>query len=739
MAEALNPDVPAEFTACTICHQIWLKLTDSGSSDSTLIGSFEQGLSDGCPNHAPLLEAFRDHLSGFGVPIKFEDIGIEPDATLVSSLKNGGAIWRLLLANTASSQNSAGQGRILDPDWADLTFLRECKRKCLLTHGGKCDNPMRISPVTPLLLIDVQNNCLVSGNEAGPYVALSYVWGTSSSPRRFNVPIGLLQKLKQSNGLDSLEAQPYVSPIVRRAIALTSLIGERWLWVDVLCVPQGDFEVAAEQINMMGAIFGGAVMTIVSADGNAESGLKGLEGISPSRELDQTIIPFGSERIVVGQHDIFSWDGDSPYHDRAWTYQEFKMSPRTIWFLDKLVSWKCQCSVWDEERMFESSLYTYIDPRPKTILAGIPDVPSIGHILSDYNNRQLTYPEDTLLGIQGFLSVLSRSFEGGFLYVSSWYGLPETHFDRFLGWHPYWGRTNLKRRVRSDRPNDALIGPSELPSWSWVGWQGLIDIGVRYDATYFNPSCERIAETIPIVTWYTSESPSDPNRRKITPTFLENIPKFKEAGSALPPGWTRVDNPPLGEFRGEPNIYPDGCGDYFYSHANLMKLDEENWFYYPFPVVDITEDTPPVVPPQTAYLFCETQKGRLHAKPQKNPPLGEEMEKCILDFRDENSTIVGKLHLHNKEQLSLFTGSNAPGENSPGNEVEVVAISKRREYAKTWNEELERYDHPITAENWYVVLWVEWVDHVAYRLASGTVEEKAWEKLNRENVSLVLG
>ncbi|RYC57698.1 hypothetical protein CHU98_g8516 [Xylaria longipes] len=727
MTETLRrPDVPLEFAACTICHDIWLRLTGSAPKDPTFIGSFEQGLSGGCPTHTPLLEAFRNSHAESGDSTKYEDIGIESGtpATLISSLKTGGIAWGLLLANTASAQNSAGQGRILDPDWVDVTFLRECKRKCLQTHRRECNNPMRIWPVTPMLLVDVQHNCIVSGHEAGPYVALSYVWGTSGSPRRFNVPYELLQKLSQPNGLDSLEAKPYVSPVIRRAIALTSLIGERWLWVDALCVPQGDFDAAAKQINMMGAIFGGAVVTIVSADGDAESGLVGLEGISPPRKLSQQIIPFGSERIVVGRHDIFSWDHGSPYHNRAWTYQEFKMSPRTIWFMDKLASWKCQCSVWDEELMPGSSFHTYIDPRPQTILAGIPDVESIAHILSNYNRRQSSYPEDTLLGIQG-------------------YGLPESHFDRFLGWHPFWGHSNLQRRVRSDRPSDALIGPSELPSWSWVGWHGLIDVGDRYDATQCNPRCSRIAETIPIVTWYTSESPTDSKRRKIKPTFLENIPKFKDAGTTLPPGWTRFDRPPTSESRGEPNIFPDGCGDYLYSHANIMKRDKEMRFYYPFPVSDITEDTPPRMPPQTAYLFCETQKARLYAKPpgkKDSLSIDEiEMEKFIMDLRDDNGTIVGKLHLHNEEQLSLFTGSSAQGENSLGNKVEVVAISKRREYAKTWKEELQGYDHPVTTKNLYVVLWVEWVDDIAYRLASGTVEEKAWEKLNLENVSLVLG
>ncbi|KAJ3579494.1 hypothetical protein NPX13_g1071 [Xylaria arbuscula] len=727
---------PTEFTGCAICQSIWLRLTGHVPKEPTAFGSFEQGLSDGCPTHSPLLKAFRDYIAESKFPSDWQDVGIRNDSPprLISSLKNGGLVWPLLLANIASAQDSVRQGRILDPDWIDVEFLKDCKRKCFETHREKCNNPMKISPVTPLLLIDVQQNCLVSGGDAGPYVALSYVWGNSGSQGRANVPYGILQQLSQPNGLDSIEAKPFLFPIVRRAIALTAMMGERWLWVDVLCVPQGNLDVAAKEINNMGAIFGGAVVTIASADGDAQSGLLGLQGVSPSRDLCQRIFPFGSEQIVVGTHDIFSLDHGSPYHDRAWTYQEFKMSPRTIWFKEKMVSWKCQCSVWHEEHMPDSSFPTYIDPRPQSILAGIPDAGSVSHILSNYNNRQLSYPEDALSGIQGFLSVLSRAFPGGFLIVSYETGVI------IIGWHPFWGHTDLQRRVRSDRPNDALTGPSELPSWSWVGWQGLIDIGSRYDALTFNDRCYRIAETIPIVTWYTGASPTDSRRRKISPTFLEGIPKYKEARNTLPPGWTKFDAPPEGAWRGEPSIYPDGCGDYLYSHENILKLDKETRFYYPFPVHDITEETPPRMPSQTAYLFCETKKAHLHAKPMTGKrDLPSEMEAFIMDLRDDDDTIVGKLHLHNEEQLSLLTGSNASDADVTGNKVELVAISKRREYAKTWREELKRYDHPITTENLYVVLWVEWVDNVAYRLASGTVEEQAWDKLNAENVSLILG
>lgn len=721
------------YASCTLCQDIWLRLTGSEPTPETLVGSFEQALSDRCPNHTPLLAAFRDAIKSDRGK-QCDDIGIigSANVTLAQSLRRGGLFWELLLVNTGSANNSAGHGRILDPDWIDVSFILECKEKCLETHGRKCNNPMRLSPVMPMLLVDVRDNCIVSGYDAGPYVALSYVWGTSVSTRRSNVPHGLLHKLRQPNALDSEEAAPYISPIIRRAMALTALIGERWLWVDALCVPRGDFDATARQINMMGAIFGMAVVTIIAADGDSETGLQGIEGTSSSRKLDQRVIPFGGERIVVRKRHYFLED-DCIYNTRAWTYQEYKMSPRRIWFKDQILSWQCQCSSWDEELMPGSDFNAYMDPRPRTILAGIPDAESISHILSRYNQRQLLFPEDNISGIQGFLSVLSRAFKGGFLY-----GLPESHFDRFLGWRPHFGHTALQRRVRSDRPKDALLGPSELPSWSWVGWQGIVDPGARYDATSFNSHSPDIDETILITTWYTSATPTGP-KRKITPTFLKNIPKYKVPSDPLPPGWKRFEAPRSNDKRGI-NIYPDGCGDYLYSHSNILEIDEEARFYYPFPVTDITEDTPPCMPAQTAYLFCDTKRVWLYAKPREYTELQDsEVEKLIMDLRDEDGTIAGDLHLHNEEQLALIDGENAKEEKLRGHKVELVAINKRRKYAKTWKDDLRRYDNKITIQNCYIVLWVEWVDGIAYRLASGSVREESWEKLHVEDVSLVLG
>ena len=46
---------------------------------------------------------------------------------------------------------------------------------------------------------------------------------------------------------------------------------------------------------------------------------------------------------------------------------------------------------------------------------------------------------------------------------------------------------------------------------------------------------------------------------------------------------------------------------------------------------------------------------------------------------------------------------------------------------------------PDFKEDLYLVLWVEWKDGIAYRVASGEVIAAEWENLDLEKVSLVLG
>lgn len=709
---------------CKVCHDIWRRFADHNAIHEINLGSFEDALSSECPRHIPLVERFRNFCHKGNAAIRdSNDVGIRAGENmgrvqLTQSLSKGGRFWNLLLVKQDSIPDHVGIGRILDPDWVDLDIVKQWKNQCLASHGPKCENPMKIWPIRPAWLIDIENKSVVSGQCRGAFVALSYGGGEHSG---FMLDTDTMAKLRKPNALDSPEISMHLTPILRHAMHLTSAIGERYLWVDALCIVHGDDAATAEQLNLRGAICANAIVTIIAADGDSQDGLLGLRDISAPRKLKQHILPFGEEKIVVQNTDFFFSTRGTPYYDRGWVYQEDKMSQRKILFNRKEVHWECRCNVWHEEMIFGAEVKGYIDSRLSVILAGFPDMGSLNHLITTYNMRELRFEEDALPAISGLLSVVSRSFTGGFIY-----GLPEMLFDRGLGWRPHWNHTNLRRRIQSDRPSTSRLSHLSLPSWSWIGWQGMVTSGYG-EAVRINDRQNFIEETIPITEWYTSSSPSGSPLRRIRSTWFENRDAFKDFTKPLPTGWTRQEVLADDSSNDRPRLYPDGCNGYVFKHCNMPDVDCDSW-YFPFPVTDIQESTPPFTPDQTSYIFCETRRARLW--------LHQAGEKNILEICNKAGDSIGLLHLHSQEQLERFPKTVA--NDVPRMQIELVAIYRSRKYAKTYGEEQKRYTYPQKVPESYEVLWVEWVDGVAYRLASGHVRKADWEESDLEDVSLIL-
>jgi hypothetical protein len=81
-----------------------------------------------------------------------------------------------------------------------------------------------------------------------------------------------------------------------------------------------------------------------------------------------------------------------------------------------------------------------------------------------YNHRDLTYLQDVLRAFSGVLNAFVRGFPDGFVG-----GLPARFLGQALSWQPF--RTATKRV-------EVLSGCAQsapLPSWSWAGWQCLVD------------------------------------------------------------------------------------------------------------------------------------------------------------------------------------------------------------------------------------------------------------------------
>ncbi|KAH7180178.1 hypothetical protein DER46DRAFT_631152 [Fusarium sp. MPI-SDFR-AT-0072] len=374
---------------------------------------------------------------------------------------------------------------------------------------------------------------------------------------------------------------------------------------------------------------------------------------------------------------IIATDGDSRSGVPGRTRQDYALAKRKIIFNNLEIHWVCSCSLWHEELTQFTEIDNELHPQSNIVMAGFPDDSFFRRYFDEYNQRSLSFEEDALPALSGLLSVFSRSFEGGFLY-----GIPEMFFEHSLCWRAS-GTKGLQRRIASSRPIESRFESSDLPSWSWLG--------IRVDSNYVSEE-EYVEEAFPITEWYTSRLPTDPQeqRRKIRPR------------------WKRVPVP-----ENEPRLYPDGCSRYLFEHESMLepygRLSE---WYYPFPVSEIQESTAPFMPEQTLYLFCETLCNRL----------GKD---------------IGKLHLPNKETRDLFP-ENVNGAEI-GLPVDIVAVCRLKRCSKTWDREHWETRPPIFKEDLYLVLWVEWKDGIAYRVASGEVVAAEWENLDLEKVSLVLG
>ena len=730
-------EVSDPLTDCKICTDLWRRFSDPSTIHEIDLVSVEAALSSNCQRHTPLISLFKNSkrhnlhfiwwpgwpdfgikAGGHGESVKLTKLTLRPSSS-------GGIYdsWDLLLVRRDGVPGHAGTGHVLDPDWVDLDVVKRWKARCLSSHGSSCENPMKLPPTRPAILIDVEDKCLVSGQSShGGFVALSYRWGKHTE---FRVNVDNLTMLQKRNALEHPYVSPHLTPIIRHAMYLTAVLGERYLWIDALCIYHGDEAAMAQELSLMGAIYAGAVVTIVAADGDAQYGLRGLKGISSPREMEQQIIPFGEEKLVVRN---IGNAGPEPqaYYERGWTYQEYQMAPRKLVFVDKELHWECQHGQWHEEMTLGTECDKDTDHHWLDLLAGFPDINSLGHIISNYNKRKLTYAEDALPGISGMLSLISRSFDGGFLY-----GLPEMYFDRALTWSPH-GKSDLQRRAPSDQSSSGRMLQYSLPSWSWVGWQG--NLSHRYaEATRVNLRSERIEETVPITEWYTSSNKHATSLRRIRSTWYENRDRHKDFTKPLPAGWTRHE-----DLREEPRLYPDGCGGYLFRHRNMTanpNSEPDSWFY-PFPVTSNLESAPVNTPEQTPFLYCQTRRAHLRAgQTVHRDPTETDMNS--LDILEESGPTIGRLQLHNESQLKKFPRS-VEGD-LPRVEVELVAVHRTKWYWKESGEQREQGVSSVGTSEVYNVLWIEWTDGVAYRLASGWVAKSYWEASDLEDVSLILG
>jgi hypothetical protein len=173
------------------------------------------------------------------------------------------------------------------------------------------DPPVRTT--YPIRCLDIQSMSLTTLDLKNRYIALSYVWGGHLDPETHWPALFL------SSGKVRKAALPKT---IQDAIVAVEKLGERYLWVDLVCINQNDPEDFTTQISQMNLIYKNAVCTIVALYGvNAEAGLPGVSDAPRSRT--ESLVRINAKNIVCGPHiDFLCAIKSSKWRERAWTFQE---------------------------------------------------------------------------------------------------------------------------------------------------------------------------------------------------------------------------------------------------------------------------------------------------------------------------------------------------------------------------------------------------------------------------------
>ncbi|KAH8900677.1 HET-domain-containing protein [Thozetella sp. PMI_491] len=473
-----------------------------------------------------------------------------------------------------STSGSPVEGtRRFEEEWISISKMKAWIQGCNTRHGLHCQAAPE-AETKPYWLIDTSEACLVKSPVSAKYVALSYVWGSTTS--------GLACK----ENLDQLQTpgcllDPSMPRTIRDVIELLRVLGERYLWVDRLCIIQDDDKAKEKHIRDMANIYSHASLTVVVAIGDcADHGLRGIPELTPGLDPKQRVKSWST----ATEHQLtrLEYVPHTKWYSRGWTLQEIVFSRRTLYFTEHGAFWECHCHSWSERTSEQQLAFENTRCNDK---------------FADIFRDSYFPPGQIFISFAGITTSLGRTFQGGFLY-----GLPEMFLDVALLWRPFG--PCRRRTVDKDAQRAWNQASPAFPSWSWIGWQTNIDPrswkcgydyiksksivswpGSKYKTVM---SAQSSWQLKPTVKWYVADAVDSPVR-----PVIDDYKRHQRSGD-LPKGWSRYALP------------FEGPEETTFAHIS----DSKTRFHFPLPLAS-DFDAPPPSAPGGPFLYCQTTVGSL--------------------------------------------------------------------------------------------------------------------------------
>jgi Heterokaryon incompatibility protein (HET) len=248
-------------------------------------------------------------------------------------------------------------------------------------------------------------------------VALSYCWGKAADhASTLKTTRNTLQRMQ--NGVPFSE----LASTLRDAIEVTLRLGMNMIWIDALCILQGDPTDWAEESKKMADIYGGAFLVIQAASCSSVND-SFLSRLRDNLTLDETQNIKARRLNAFGHHCKTGYRVDDPIDKRAWTLQEKALSVRTLRYSTLEVQWNClmrrSCECDQPPTDDVHFFYNF-----HSLLSRFPNDPikAWGVTVEDYTNRSLNYDEDIFPALSGLARSMAVEIKSQYvagLWISS--------------------------------------------------------------------------------------------------------------------------------------------------------------------------------------------------------------------------------------------------------------------------------------------------------------------------------
>ncbi|EGE00315.1 hypothetical protein TESG_07594 [Trichophyton tonsurans CBS 112818] len=347
-----------------------------------------------------------------------------------------------------------------------VDFIKKHVENCIKEHNCGGSGGHSALPLLPDRVIWIQgrntrNIRLVEPkNTRAKYIALSYCWGLVTA-YTYLTDQSTVHSRKTAIDYNALP------PLLQDVLRIACLLDIEYIWVDRLCIIQGDNSDFKKQAPKMGDIYGNATLTIAAASTSSENDhiLVERDAKWKSSGINLTLEGLGTFNLKVRRrsHKLGTEDQGGDYgrvSTRAWIWQERLLSARTVFFTTHALKFECHChSIWEgfDEGISGNSWSSNLEK---------VSIDSWLDLVDEFMRRDITYASDRLPAIA---AVMNR-------------------IEKRKGWTPFWSLWkyaivgSLGWKVDDDcgieGSHPCEMNPKTCaPSWSWLSINGPISHG----------------------------------------------------------------------------------------------------------------------------------------------------------------------------------------------------------------------------------------------------------------------